>query len=566
MSTVPRRRRLRAPQEDGAALIDPPLSQVAALVQANRARLVEFDRRAGFPPGFRKSARADALKRAGLEADDDLVSDLAQSPIILTGHQPELFHPGVWFKHFVASSIAQATGGTAINLSIDADAVRSVAIDVPSEGANGAAIVVEVSYDASGPELPWQSRRVLNESIFRQFAAATGDAFHTHLRANRPPPLLDRLWQHVLHSADLQADAVRQRWVEPAFARAGLPESTIAAQSFRSVRLAKCLAEGRHRFETDLGLAIQELPLSIAALASPFLAFADHLLTRHRELHEIYNAVLADYRVANRVRGQFQPVPDLSRDDDWYEMPFWLWTFRSKQRQRAFVRRSESGWVVSDRQNIAFESSVLNGPSYRSLPLTEQNIVLRPRALLTTMYARLVLSDLFIHGIGGAKYDELTDEIIRRFFGIEPPGYLTATATFRLPIQRPRTTAADVRACAGRIRDLRYRPESFVGDPLLADQPAIKAELESLAQEKRNYLWGHNVRRGSREVFAGLDRLNRAMHDLLRPVEEHLRREHARLIEDERRARLLGSREFSFVLFPEEYLVPRLLDLAKVPA
>ena len=32
-----------------------------------------------------------------------------------------------------------------------------------------------------------------------------------------------------------------------------------------------------------------------------------------------------------------------------------------------------------------------------------------------------VLSDLFIHGIGGAKYDELTDEIIRRFFGIEPP-------------------------------------------------------------------------------------------------------------------------------------------------
>ena len=60
------------------------------------------------------------------------------------------------------------------------------------------------------------------------------------------------------------------------------------------------------------------------------------------------------------------------------------------------------------------------------------------RGPMTTMYLRFYLSDLFIHGIGGAKYDELTDEIIRRFFGIEPPRYLTATATIRLPIDRPK--------------------------------------------------------------------------------------------------------------------------------
>jgi hypothetical protein len=182
------------------------------------------------------------------------------------------------------------------------------------------------------------------------------------------------------------------------------------------------------------------------------------------------------------------------------------------------------------------------------------------------MYARLVLSDLFIHGIGGAKYDELTDEIIRRFFGIEPPGYLTATATFRLPIERPQVTVEDLRQIVQRIRDLRYRPESFLGDPLLAREPAIGQSLESLADEKRHYLASHRLRRGTREEFLGLDQINRAMHDLLRPVEEHLRREHSRLIEDVRRARLLGSREFSFVLFPEDYLVPRLLELSRIPA
>ena len=46
------------------------------------------------------------------------------------------------------------------------------------------------------------------------------------------------------------------------------------------------------------------------------------------------------------------------------------------------------------------------------------SIRLRTRALTTTMFSRFLLGDLFIHGIGGAKYDELGDEIARRFFGI----------------------------------------------------------------------------------------------------------------------------------------------------
>ena len=102
-----------------------------------------------------------------------------------------------------------------------------------------------------------------------------------------------------------------------------------------------------------------------------------------------------------------------------------------------------------------------------------RGIKLRPRALITTMYARLVLSDLFIHGIGGAKYDELTDLIIRRFFGIEPPAYITATATFRLPIERPQVSLEDVRDSAQRIREARYRPEAFLRDPLVTAEPAI---------------------------------------------------------------------------------------------
>jgi len=60
--------------------------------------------------------------------------------------------------------------------------------------------------------------------------------------------------------------------------------------------------------------------------------------------------------------------------------------------------------------------------------LEEQGFKVRSRALTNTLYARLFLSDLFLHGIGGGKYDELTDELIRRFYGVEPPAFLILSA------------------------------------------------------------------------------------------------------------------------------------------
>ena len=59
---------------------------------------------------------------------------------------------------------------------------------------------------------------------------------------------------------------------------------------------------------------------------------------------------------------------------------------------------------------------------------------LRPRALTLTLFARLCLGDFFIHGIGGGKYDEVTDAIIRDYFGIEPPAYQVLSATLHLPL------------------------------------------------------------------------------------------------------------------------------------
>ena len=76
------------------------------------------------------------------------------------------------------------------------------------------------------------------------------------------------------------------------------------------------------------------------------------------------------------------------------------------------------------------------------------------------MFTRYLLGDLFIHGIGGAKYDELGDEIARRFFGIEPPGFLTLSLTLWLGPARPTAASArDLASVDRALRDLLYNPD-----------------------------------------------------------------------------------------------------------
>ena len=94
--------------------------------------------------------------------------------------------------------------------------------------------------------------------------------------------------------------------------------------------------------------------------------------------------------------------------------------------------------------------------------LSAQGIRLRTRALITTMAARLLLGDLFIHGIGGAKYDQLTDRIIAQFFGFEPPGYMVVSGTLQLPISRPAVATESVQQLRQRIRELEFHPERFI--------------------------------------------------------------------------------------------------------
>lgn len=56
-----------------------------------------------------------------------------------------------------------------------------------------------------------------------------------------------------------------------------------------------------------------------------------------------------------------------------------------------------------------------------------------PRAFLTSVLARAVLCDRFVHGLGGEVYERATEAFARAFLGAELPPFDVATATVRLP-------------------------------------------------------------------------------------------------------------------------------------
>jgi hypothetical protein len=535
--TTPPRRRYRAPQQDGAALIDPPPSTFAGLLGQNITPAKgRYDCQGMSLADLASAARGALLQKAMSHTceyrDVDFVPPLKhRTPFVLAGHQPELFHPGVWLKNFLLSRLAEENAAVAVNLIVDTDAARASAIRVPI-----GSTVEPVAYDAAADALPYEERRILDPEIFATFADRVRAA-SVHDR--------DRLLVQPLWEAALQA----------------------AARLEDRARLGRVLAEARHSLERQIGLKTLEVPLSGICKTPQFRWFTGHLLARLPHFWSVHNEALARYRAANHIRSRTHPVPNLAEEGEWLEAPFLLWTADNPRRRHLFVRLVSDGMEINDREGLSFTLNFSpDSPgeiaANRLQVLEARGIKLRPRALITTMYARLVLSDLFIHGIGGAKYDEVTDEIIRRFFGIEPPKYITATATFRLPIERPHVTAEDLRSSARLLRDVRYRPETLLSHPLVKSDAALGAQLEALAAEKREYLARHNPRRNAAEVFVGLDQINRAMHALLQPVEAELKAAHARLIDGARKSALLGSREFSFVLFSEE-LPARLLALCQ---
>jgi hypothetical protein len=239
------------------------------------------------------------------------------------------------------------------------------------------------------------------------------------------------------------------------------------------------------------------------------------------------------------------------------EAPFWVWR-AGQPRRRALLARQRTR-VLELR--IAGEDQVMvalpltpDGEACcaveRLRDLTAQAIRLRNRALTTTMFSRFLLGDLFIHGIGGAKYDELGDEIARRYFGFDPPGFLTLSLTLWLGLPLDPATPAELASVGRRLRDLSFNPDRagrWSPDPALSEP--IPDEVRSLINAKRAAIAGPVSSRHERIARGmAIRRCNEALQSWVEVSRADLIALQARLRAGLRSNRIAQNREFASVL------------------
>jgi hypothetical protein len=532
--------RLQAPAADGTILAEPHLDQVARLIAQNRALLDSWQ----YDFQGRSASRVRAMSRASVLAaarayghedatalpatppshtpttDSQAIDGADHPPLLVTGHQPELFHPGVWVKNFVSSQLARQCGGTALHIVVDNDTVKKTTVRLPT-GTWADPSVVHVPFDRWRGEIPFEEYAIADASLFEGF----GDRVTVAMESLGVRPLADKFW----------AKAV--------------------AASRQTNRLSECIARARRWQEAAWDCRNHELPVSRLCQTEGFLWFASHILAQLDRFSAAYNQALADYRQRNRVRSRNHPVPALATDGEWHEAPFWVWSDRSPRRRQLFARQQGRSTLLTDRDGWTVELPL--GPDREACcavevlaDLLKRGVKIRTRALTTTIFSRVCLGELFIHGLGGARYDEVTDAIIRRFFGLQPPPFLVLTGTLRLPFAPRPGTPQQLHDLQRLDRDLIYSPDRFI-----APEQLRSGEDGALLQAKREMVtMAPSAPAQRRRRYEEIRRINAA----LAPYVAGARADAAKTIEDVRtdiaaNAILLG-RDWPFCAYPDEKL------------
>jgi hypothetical protein len=519
-------RRYRAPAE-GGVLAEPPFPEIASQLQANRRILNNDSIRIDGTPlsDFRKEAIADVLAAAREYHRDagEPVPDFPNGPLMMSGHQPELTHVGVLVKTFALHGLARKHGLTPLNLIVDNDTAKTTATRVPVlkptqstpppspprggeggktgdgllpsplRGGDGGGVssldpsgihLLSIPYDRFEGEVPFETRPIVDPKLFESFP----DRVMPITRSWGFQPILPEFW-----------DEMRR-------------------QRKRTPILGEIVAGTRRFWERRWGCQNLEIPLGRMCATNAFQRFARHIISDLPRFHAIYNECVAEYRRRYYIRSRNHPVPDLHRDGNALEAPFWTVRKGDARRSRLMVRSGE-------------------------MPLGPQ---LRSRALTTTMFLRVCLSDGFIHGIGGAKYDEVTDAILGRWLGIEAPGFIVITATLRLPLPRFPTTPADLHAAERRLRDLEWNPQRYLED-------VRDANVRRLLEEKVRLITaepaGKAERKGwFRRLSEQTQRLRPFVADQLATATKDLERRSVEASANE----LLMRRDYAWCMFPEE--------------
>jgi hypothetical protein len=520
--------RLTTPSGDGDILIEPSATTLSDVVSCNRAILESYRF------AVLDTDAASVRKRAR----DMLCGGSCIGPVVMTGHQPEFIHPGVWAKHVVASRLATSLDGDALNLVVDSDAPNRFALDVPHI-VNGRPTVTSIVYAEPGSGVSYEGIGLFDSARIDDLEARVSVAMGQRYVESCMPN----------YFAAMRGLTSPHDWVDQmVFARQSLERHC-------DVRMIE------HRVSRVWG--------------GVFLA---DIIIHASRFHRCYNAALNQYRADENVRGANRPIPDLAVDGGRVELPVWVYRI-GEPRSRCFVaRQGGSVRFYANREEIGcvpmdlLERSETAGDALQDL----NGYVLRPRALSLTLWARLFGCDLFIHGIGGAKYDRITDSLIRRYYEVEPPAMACVSATLRVGLPHAAVTERDIFASKRRLRDAEFNPERLLADARRMGDGTneqtdgrmgkgtgertdelielIERKLAAVRRSKDLRRAGTGDRVARRRVFEEIRDLNRQLSALQPSMHDRVRGEWQTIQQQMADESVAMRRDFFFGLYREDQL------------
>ncbi len=508
--------RLTTPAGHGSTLVEPGPGEMARALLANRTHLDGLNLTLG---GVNLRSYRQRVRR-------DLVGGTA-GPVVGIGHQPEFIHPGVWAKNVVAHRLATAVGGEVIHLVVDSDVPRDAMLHVPVVDGGHLDVrslcVNRVPAGTSYEDYP---------SLDRPAVDRFGDELASAMGARFGESLLPRFLEGVVEAR------------RPA----GWVDQTIA---------------GRRAIERSFAVTVRDHRVSRVWLG-PLLA--EIICNAHR-FAACYNWALADYRRRYRVRSPQRPIPDLIVDGPRCELAVWVQE-ASGRRQRAFVERCGDTVRLFAGEHKLASWSANRMQCWQHIQDSLEDLKgwrFRPRALTLTLWARLCACDLFIHGIGGAKYDRITDRLIEIYFGVAPPAMACVSATLWLDLPHPDVTAEQVRAAQQRLRSVRFNPQRHL--PYEADLARlIDARADAVERAARLRRVDGSNGPDRRRLFQTIRALSAQMlerrPDVLRDVENQV----DRLRQGRLETQIARRRDYFFGLYRPDELGELLNRLPAVEA
>jgi hypothetical protein len=299
----------------------------------------------------------------------------ASEPVIVTGHQANWHHCGILAKDVAACRFARDTNGCAVHLVLDHD-ITDTSVMLPVQRQDGTWHRFKVA-------IP--SRRIDLVEIARTFPSGS---------------LCSGIWPQA---ADLSGFA-----------------NTASAIT--------CLHAALH---SALGLKMLYLPVSLLSESEAFLNFVCSVISNAGLFAATYNNAIEEHLLARKIdRRRTLRALVVDAQAHLIELPFWL---IDGQGERTSLRVTSATDTITITNVGTLESADSNAVRLKTV-LKASGYSIRPKAVTLTLFARLYLADWFVHGLGAAAYEYITDHVLENFYRLTDHAFGTATATMTLPL------------------------------------------------------------------------------------------------------------------------------------